>query len=369
MNRCPASRMTFRSIVPRKVVRAFVATALVTISAVGMSIAADQGAACADVSSCLPAPDKTNCAARPSLCGYPDETNTGPIKGTVFKRVPQDVSSGEGWAWEADRARLRITGPGVTVDGIEVRGQVVIDAPNVTLRNSKVLACNVDAIVAVRAGRPDDGYDADGARVENNLLGCDGPIDQRSDRGVSDVYGEARRLIVRENNIWNVSNGVTVEREGLVQGNFVHDLGHKPGDHHSGLSNHGGATEVVFDLNTVLLSQEGFSGPIVVYSDFAPARNITISRNLVSGGSYCFYGGESGGFAPAAGSIRIINNRFSTIYGQKGNCGIYGQIAAFAPSSRDDWSGNVWDEDLRPMGPEKFKVHSTQGASPPNNGN
>lgn len=361
--------MTFGSILPCKAARVVAATAFVTLSAVGISTAADNGAACADGSSCLPAPDKTNCAARPSLCGYPDETNTGPVKGTVLKRVPQDVASGEGWAWEADRARLRITGPDVTLEGVEVRGQVVIDAPNATLRNSKVLACNVDAIVAVRAGRPADGYDADGARVENNLLGCDGPIDQRADRGVSDVYGEARRMVVRQNNIWNVSNGVTVEREGLVQGNFVHDLGHKPGDHHSGLSNHGGATNVVFDLNTVLLSQEGVSGPIVVYSDFAPARNVTISRNLVSGGSYCFYGGESGGFAPAAGSIRIINNRFSTIHGQKGNCGIYGQIAAFAPASRDDWSGNVWDEDLRPMGPEKFKVHSTQGASVPTNGN
>jgi len=248
--------------------------------------------------------------------------------------------------------RLRVTGPGATIEAVEVHGQVVIDAPNVTLRDSKIVACDTDSIVAVRAGRPADGYDADDARIENNLLGCDGAADQRASRGVSDVYGNARGLIVRGNNIWNVSNGITIEREGLVQGNFVRDLGHKAGDHHSGISNHGGATDVIFDHNTVLLSQEGVSAPIVVYSDFAPARNVTITRNLVSGGSYCVYGGESGAFAPSNGHIRIIGNRFSKIYGHNGHCGIYGQIATFAPTNRSDWSGNAWDEDLRPLSGE-----------------
>ena len=148
----------------------------------------------------------------------------------------------------------------------------------------------------------------------------------------------------------------------------MHDLGHRSGDHHSGLSNHGGATAVVFDLNTVLLSQEGVSGPIVVYSDFAEASNITISRNLVSGGSYCFYGGGSGEFGPAAGSIRFVNNRLSTMYGQNGNCGIYGEVAAFAPAGRGDWSGNVRDEDLRPLGDEKFAVQP-RCTMPLNSGN
>ena len=163
----------------------------------GFSMAED-GIHYETASPCLPAPEKTHCARRPSLCGYPDETNTGPVRGTVLERVPEDVSSGKGWAWEPDRGRLRITGAGATVDAVEVHGQVTIDAPNVTLRNSKILACNTNAIVAIRAGRPADGYDADGARVENNLLGCDGPIEDRSDRGVSDVYGEARRLVIKK---------------------------------------------------------------------------------------------------------------------------------------------------------------------------
>jgi hypothetical protein len=126
-----------------------------------------------------------------------------------------------------------------------------------------------------------------------------------------------------------------------------------PNDHHSGLSNHGGADDVVFDFNTVLLSQEGVSGAITIYSDFAAARNVTISRNLISGGSYCIYGGESGAFVPSQGSIRISHNRFSKIDGQRGNCGLYGQVAAFAPTRRSDWTGNVWDENLRAV-PEPF---------------
>jgi hypothetical protein len=349
--------------VSRELMWGMVTLVFAVIPMVGQSLADQQSRLCKGGPLCVPAAHQKNCAKRPSVCGYPDVNNTGPVEGTVLRHVPQDVSSGEGWMWEPAMGRLRVTGAGVTIEGMEVRGQVVIDAPNVTLRNSKVLVCNVDSIVAIRAGRRIDGYNADGAHIEKNLLGCDGPADERPDRGVSDVYGEARRVIVRENNIWNVSNGVTIEREGLVQRNFVHDLGHRLGDHHSGLSNHGGAMDVVFDFNTVLLSQEGVSGAIVVYSDFSPARNVTISRNLVSGGSYCIYGGESGAFAPAKGAIRIVNNRFSKIYGKNGNCGIYGQIATFAPAESDGWSGNIWDEDLRPLR-ENLAAPRVQGSTP-----
>ncbi|WP_315925073.1 hypothetical protein [Mesorhizobium sp. SP-1A] len=298
----------------------------------------------------MPAPDRADCAALPSRCGYPDATNTGPGPGTVFRRVPEDIADGPGWQWDAKAGSLRVTGAGTVLEGIEVHGSVLIDAPDVTLRDSKVFACNSYWIVAIRAGRPADGYTADGARIENNMIGCDGPPQNRSDRGVSDVYGAAKRVLVRANNIWNVSNGVSVEVEGLIQGNFVHDLGNQPGDHHSGLSNHGGASNVVFDLNTVLLSQENVSAPITVYSDFVPAQNVTISRNLVSGGSYCFYGGDSGAFAPARGRIRILNNRLSEIYGQQGHCGTFGQVASFALNRGNEWSGNVWDDNLQPVG-------------------
>src|SRR5665647_3483047 len=40
-----------------------------------------------------------NCAARPSACGYPDATNTGPAAGTMFTKVPSQLTSGPGWAW------------------------------------------------------------------------------------------------------------------------------------------------------------------------------------------------------------------------------------------------------------------------------
>ncbi|MBB4186695.1 hypothetical protein [Sinorhizobium terangae] len=265
----------------------------------------------------------------------------------MLRRVPEDLTSGAGWVWEPDFGRLRAVDAGATIAAVEVHGPVVIDAPDVTLRDSKVLACKADAIVAIRAGRPEDGYRADRARVENNLLGCSGLPEERADRGISDVYGSAKGLVIRRNNIWNVSNGITVENDALVQGNFIHDLGHRPGDHHSGLSTHGGASNVVFDMNTVLLSQEAVSAPIVVYSDFASARNVSVSRNLLSGGSYCFYGGDTGAFAPAEGHIRFVSNRLSLVYGREGHCGIYGEMTAFSPDHPGEFGNNVWDHDLR----------------------
>lgn len=293
----------------------------------------------------LPSPTTTNCAKLPSSCGYPDARNTGPLKSIVPVRVPEDRTSGPGWAWEPSFNRLRITGAGAVVDGIEVHAPVVIDAPDVTLSNSIVMACNEIFVVGVRAGNPGDGYDGRNAKIIHNRLGCDGASTARADRGVSDVYAAATGLNVIRNDIFNVSNGVTAEATAVIRGNWIHDLGNKPGDHHSGLSTHGQASRIVFDLNTVLLSQTGVSGAITVYSDFGAAKNVSITRNLVSGGSYCVYGGDSGDFGPAAGNITMQYNRFSRIYGANKHCGLYGEDAAYSPAA-GEWSGNVWDETL-----------------------
>ena len=107
-------------------------------------------------------------------------------------------------------------------------------------------------------------------------------------------------MLVAGNDISGSGNGITMEYNGVARNNWVHDLGHMAGDHHSGLSNHGGAKHVVFRHNTALLDGAsypgggGLSGALTVYSDFAHAQNVTLKNNLISGGSYVIYGGNSG---------------------------------------------------------------------------
>jgi hypothetical protein len=294
--------------------------------------------------------DRARCEDKPSACGYPDVTNTGPRRerSVTFVNVPEQSTSGRGWRWNDDYQSVFVTGKGAVLSHLDISGSVVIDAPHVTLRDSRVTACGGEEdsdAVAVRY-QPSSEYRGSGARiVHNTIQGTPAGCDHRARSGVRDVYGRAPRMLVSGNDISGSGNGVTVEYQGVVRDNWVHDLGHIPGDHHSGLSNHGGAKGVTFRHNTVLLwgaeypGGGGLSGALTVYADFAHAQNVTLERNFVSGGSYVIYGGNSGDdYQSESTGIRIRHNRFA--------CGdwLYGAIGLFdARSPGNQWRHNFCD--------------------------
>ena len=293
-----------------------------------------------------------NCAARPSACGYPDASNTGPASVSGLRRVPEDVTSGRGWAWNRKYSSIFVSGAKAVLNRLDVHGAVVIDAPNVTVSNSRIAACggsDDSDVVAIRYKRGSE-YQGSGAKVVNNqILGTPSGCSHRSRSGVRDVYGAAPNVLVRGNDISGVGNGITIEYQGTIENNWIHDLGHLAGDHHSGISNHGGAAGVVVRHNTVLLYGQqfpgggGVSGALTVYADFGHAQNVTLQDNLISGGSYVVYGGESGdSYRTPATNIKILGNRFV--------CGdwLYGPLAAFdASSTGNAFTANVCDQNRK----------------------
>lgn len=293
-------------------------------------------------------PRRINCAPDPSACGYPDATNTGPQDGAPMTRVPQDRTSGDGWSYDSRNERVLVTGRGATLDRLDITGGVVIDAPDVTLSNSRVRACGSASesdVVALRV-RPEEGFSGNGASIIDNVLdGLPDGCSFRARSGVRDIHGAAKDVLVDGNDISGTSNGITIEYEGLIQNNWVHDLAHAYADHHSGISTHGGAKQVTMRHNTVLLGYEemsgkgGVSGAITNYADFAHSQNVTVEDNLISGGAYTVYGGNSGNeYSSPSTNIKIRLNRFV--------CGewAYGPIASFdADSPGNVWSGNVCD--------------------------
>ena len=66
----------------------------------------------------VPIPDPVPVPIPVVTTGWPDATNTGPVAGVVFKRVPEDITSGPGWEYEASFGRIRMTGNGAVLDGI-----------------------------------------------------------------------------------------------------------------------------------------------------------------------------------------------------------------------------------------------------------
>lgn len=293
-----------------------------------------------------------NCETTPSACGYPDSTNTGPAAGTAFTKVPSQATSGPGWEWADYLGAVRVTGANAVVSGLDVSGQIIIDAPNATVTNNIVSVCgntNDPDVIAIRYRASDSSYQGSNATISHNTLnGLPSGCSYRARSGVRDIYGEAPNVTVDANNITGIGNGITIEYSGSVTNNWIHNLGHIAGDHHSGISSHGGAASLLWQHNTVLLANDvwndggGVSGALTIYSDFAHAQNITIQDNLISGGSYTVYGGNSGGsYTTPSTNIKFVNNRFV--------CGgwLYGPVAAFNSSSPGNaWTGNVCDADL-----------------------
>ncbi len=299
-------------------------------------------------------PRPVGCATRPSACGYPDDSNTGPSKSS-FVRVPQDIRSGQGWAWNDRFNAIFVSGSGAVLDGLDVSGQVNIDAPNVTLSNSRVAACGGESdsdVVAVRYRAGNESYRGSNARIVNNvIMGTPSGCQRRARSGVRDVYGAAPMMLVDGNDISGAGNGITAEYSATILNNWVHNLGHVAGDHHSGISTHGGAQQVTVRHNTVLLHGQvfpgggGVSGALTVYADFAHAQNFTAQDNLISGGSYVVYGGNSGDdYETPSTNVKFLDNRFV--------CGawLYGPVAAFSTSSSgNEWSGNYCDQTGAPV--------------------
>lgn len=291
------------------------------------------------------------CAAVPSRCGYPDGTNTGVPAGTTLVRVPSQRSSGPGWVWSDVYDGIVTTAAGAVMNGLDVDGAVVIMHPNATLSNSRVSAC----------GGPDDGdvvqirYDGTGyfgsnaTVVHNTLIGSPAGCDHRARSGIRDVFGLAPGVTATANDISGAGNGITLEYEGVAADNWIHDLGHLPGDHHSGMSDHGGAMLVVYRHNTVLIFDTpntgggGVSAALTVYADFGPAQNTVLDDNFISGGAYEIFAGSYSGVA--ATNVKITNNRLV--------CGEwdYGPVAFYSPLNGNTFTGNYCDQNLSPVTP------------------
>lgn len=280
---------------------------------------------------------QTGCIRRPSACGYPDSSTTGVTPGSVLRKVPQQVSSGPGWHYDP-RGWITIDGDGVVVSNLDVRVSVEISGTGVTFRNSRVQVTGESWGVGLKHSH--------GATITGNDIyspAATGP--SRLLVGIKDVYGDATGTKVLRNDISHTSSGVQTH-EGLIQGNYIHDMGFNAGDHLNGTTSNGSTVPLSIIGNTVL-NDYGQTDAISLFQDFGREANRLIKGNLVAGGGYTIYGGANAG-APGTWNIRIIGNRFSRVYFS--NSGGYGPLAAWDPSGAGNtFSGNVWDDSLKPV--------------------
>jgi hypothetical protein len=308
-----------------------VAVAVVGAGALGAAAIALTPAAFAATHAAVKA-SQLNCIAAPSKCGYPDATNTGVPAGTTLLAVPGQLTSGPGWHYDS-RGWVEVTGNGAVLSGLAISTNLDISASNVTIQNVKVTNSGQSSLgISLRH--------TVGVTIEHSTITGLNATSGRLMVGVKDAYGDSTGLKVLSSNIFMVGTGVQTE-SGLIQGNYIHDIGYIPGDHLDGVHSDGGGTSPLTITGNTILMDHNQTGAVVLNEDNGAQANRVVSGNLLAGGGYTIYaGGSSGG--PVSTSIKFSDNRVSTQYYTAG--GVFGPAAHYDTNGAgNSWTANTWD--------------------------
>jgi hypothetical protein len=255
-----------------------------------------------------PGPNRPGCSSHPSSCGWPDATNTGVPAGVALTVINGSVN---------------LTTPGQVLEGKDIRGCVLVQAPNVTIRRSKVTCTDGYGI-----GSFPEEYSGGGLLIEDVEVTC-----ANSSATAIGYYG----LVARRVNLHNCENGFDIDDRVTVVDSYIHDMRPTDTGHTDGIQLAGGS-DIVIRHNTIF-NPDGTSA---IISHPSANANVTIEANLLGGGAYTLYCPRD-----SSTNFRVINNRFSTLFGPNGGAyGPWDQCQKVAENR-----GNVWDSTLVPVPP------------------
>jgi len=172
------------------------------------------------------------------------------------------------------------------LDGVHIAGNLLITAYNVTVRNSQI-----DGWVDDQYGNAYYSYTITDSTV-GKPTGCD------SLPGVGQGSYTARGVLVQ-----NHSHGFQADGSDIA----IHDsfalICSNPGDHSDGIQSYGAGNNIVLDHNT--LDERGvtdITAPIFLTDQ---QNNVTVTNNLVAGGTYSIQVKHFGGTAVVTGNRMV----------------------------------------------------------------
>ncbi|MEU8266256.1 DUF4082 domain-containing protein [Sphaerisporangium sp. NPDC049002] len=261
-----------------------------------------------------PTAKPTQTTTPPPTGGFPGASDTGVPSGTNLKQSKS----------------ITVTKDGTVIDGMEVSGEINVEADNVTIKNTRLAASPGDWGIIQRQGHS-------GLTVVDSEIFGNG-----KDRTQFAILNQGGDLTVRRVDIHTISNGILTE-QGLVEDSYLHDPKYFSGDHTDMIMCTSGPPSgktLVIRGNTVINTLEQ-TGAIALFQDFGVVRNVTVEGNFLAGGGYSLYGGA--GSKGTSSNIKVINNVFSRDVWAKG--GYNGPVAYWdkgAPGN--EWKGNVWED-------------------------
>ncbi|MCP3390676.1 right-handed parallel beta-helix repeat-containing protein [Bradyrhizobium sp. CCGB12] len=214
------------------------------------------------------------------LSGFPNATNTGVPPGTTLKESDGFV----------------VSSSGAVIEGLDIKGGVVIDAPNVTLRNCKITYDGF-YVVLIKGG-------VKGTVIQN----CE--LDNLGSGGQC-IAGQGSFL---RNNIRNCADGIAVGgNDTLIEGNYIHDMRGTAASHFDGIQADGNFSHLTIRHNTII--NDNIQTSAIMVDNYAgPIDDVLIENNLLIGGGYTVYLNEIGkgqlGGGPVT-NVTFINNQLA----------------------------------------------------------
>ncbi len=268
-------------------------------------------------------PQTKGCFAKPSACGYPDQTNTGAPAGTAttVKNGDQQINSaGTYTGWNVQNGSVRINASNVTIKDFVVSNTG--DTSNAILIPSGVTNVTIEDSTL------------SGAATNNAIQYA---VQNASDGAVTGL----RLDMFNCTECWSGS--------GAIQDSYAISNGVIAGSHYEDIY-FGGGSPLTLTHDTLYNPQDQ-TAAIFTKGDFGNVGPVTITNNLLAGGGYTIYGGLTGNY-DVTGPVTVTGNRFARSLSRSAdangyfpNGGSYAAVADFK-SSVTKWSGNYWDDNL-----------------------
>ncbi|MBB5537023.1 hypothetical protein [Rhizobium giardinii] len=223
------------------------------------------------------------------MADFPDATNTGVTSGATLTKY---------------NGTLHITEDNAVISNMDITGDIVIDAKNVTLSNIKLTSSG--AWTAIRVMDDASGFTLQNSEIDGKGLSQNG------------IYGHGTFI---GNDIYGVENGITVAGPSDIRDNYIHNFLGTAEAHYDGIEVNGGH-DIDIVHNTVVVDH-GQTSAVMLDNWAGGLSNITVENNRLAGGGYTVYLDDTfGGGAVDDGSIQIINNQVGD--GQWGDFSLYG---------------------------------------------
>jgi hypothetical protein len=222
--------------------------------------------------------------------------------------------------------QMIITKNGTKIDGYEIRGPVLVEASNVTITRSLIIS-------------PTTWYAVRQWSQFNNLNMSYVEITAAKNSHPDTAILGGTEMKLDHVYVHGTQRGIFATDGMKLTNSYVDNFINPSSNHAQAVLSSGNVKNVTIYNNVLGCHTNNCTSAISMFPEQGPNINWKITYNLVRGGSYCVYLGNSGTEKP---NIQILfeNNKFDTLYSI--NCGIYGPVESWSKDPSNVWKNNTW---------------------------